>query len=578
MGPEFELDHSSDKKTIADKSAPTVERHPGFDYWTRLYLLHWEQQSCDSLKSMAEKLKKSFFTQLKDRKVIRVGVVYMIVGWIMMQIGEVTFEALGLPPWSLTLLIVLVLLGFPISLVLAWAFEVTPEGIRNDSAGLVQTGEAEDAAPELDQSAPSIAVLPFNDMSEHGDQVYFCEGIAEEILNALCKVANLRVASRVTAFRFGNGAADVQEIGRKLKVQTVLEGSVRKSGDKLRITAQLVKTADGYHLWSRQYDRSLKDIFEIQEEIADSIANALSLTLKRSSSHAQKQVDPKAYDFFLRGQSYFARHDITDTIYARQMFNRALEVDPDYGRAWAGMAYTYGFEYLYFNAADVNRDEALRTSQKALELAPELSESHVSAGIAHCMMQDYKNVEIEFEKAIQLDPENYDAWYFFARSKVHEGNLERALKLFDRASQVRPEDYQSLLLQQSLYHSLGDQKNELESARKGVVRARAILELNPDDNRALNLGAFGLLRLGQREEAMDWMKASVDKAPMDSMVLYNAACLYALAGEVDKSLDCLENCYFKVGNVNREWLEHDSDLDNIRNHPRFAGLLETFPH
>ncbi len=152
---------------------------------------------------MADKRKKSFFSQLKDRKVIRVGIVYIIVGWIMMQVGEVTFEALGLPPWSLTLLIVLVLLGLPISLVLAWAFEVTPEGIRKDSAGLLQADHPEDGPPELDKSAPSIAVLPFDDMSEHGDQVYFCEGIAEEILNALCKVANLRVASRVTAFRFG---------------------------------------------------------------------------------------------------------------------------------------------------------------------------------------------------------------------------------------------------------------------------------------------------------------------------------------------------------------------------------------
>jgi adenylate cyclase len=336
-----------------------------------------------SLKSMTEGPKKGFFSQLKDRKVIRVGVVYLVVGWIMMQVGEVTFEALGLPPWSLTLLIVLVLLGFPISLVLAWAFEVTPEGIRKDTAGLARADGPEDGAPVLDQSAPSIAVLPFDDMSEHGDQGYFCEGIAEEILNALCKVANLRVASRVTSFHFGGKKADVQEIGRKLKVQTVLEGSVRKSGDKLRISAQLVKTADGYHLWSRQYDRGVEDIFEIQGEIAASIARALSVTLKSTGFHAQKQVDPKAYDFFLRGQSYFAKHDISDTVYARQMFIRALEVDPDYGRAWAGLAYTYGFEYLYFNAADVNRDEALRTSQKALELAPELSESHVSAGIAY---------------------------------------------------------------------------------------------------------------------------------------------------------------------------------------------------
>ena len=524
---------------------------------------------------MNEKSSKSFWKQLRERKVIRVGIVYVVVGWILMQIGEVTFEALALPAWSLTLLIVLVLLGFPIALVLAWAFEVTPEGIRKDSAGLAV--DPEEAPLELDKSAPSIAVLPFDDMSEHGDQGYFCEGIAEEILNSLCKVANLRVASRVTAFRFGGKKADVKEIGMKLKVQTVLEGSVRKSGDMLRITAQLVKTADGYHLWSRQYDRGVEDIFEIQEEIADSIANALSVTLKRTSISAQKKVDPKAYDFFLRGQSYFAKQNIQDTVYARQMFNRALEVDPEYGRAWAGLAYTYGFEYLYFNAADVNRDEALRTSLKALELAPDLAESHVSAGIAHCMLQDYEKAETAFEKAIELDPESFDAWYFFARDKVHEGDLERALKLFDRASQVRPEDYQSVLLQSQLYHSLGDRKRELETARKGIERARVVLELNPDDNRALNIGAFALLRHGDREGAMEWMKASVEKAPMDSIVHYNAACLFAMAGNIEKSLDYLEECQFKVGNVNREWLEHDSDLDNVRDHPRFAGILTAFP-
>ena len=523
---------------------------------------------------MTEKTGKSFWTKLKERKVIRVGIVYVLVGWVLMQIGEVTFEALGLPEWALSLLIVIVLLGFPIALVLAWAFELTPEGIRKDSAG--QDARPTGTAPELDRKAPSIAVLPFEDMSEKGDQVYFCEGISEEILNSLCKIANLRVASRVTAFRFSGKSADVQEIGRKLRVQTVLEGSVRKSGDKLRITAQLVKTADGYHLWSRQYDRGLEDIFDIQAEIADSIANALSVTLKRKSAAMQRNVDPKAYDFFLRGLSYFARHNVQDTVYARQMFNRALEVDPEFGRAWAGLGYTYGFEYMYFNAADVSREEALRTSLKALELAPDLAESHVSAGIAHCMLKDYAEAESQFETAVELDPESYDAWYFFARSKVHEGDLKRALKLFDRASKVRPEDCQSVLLQSQLYHSLGDTGKEVEMARKGIERARAILDLNPDDNRALNMGAFGLLRLGEKEEAERWMQASVEKAPMDSIVNYNAACFYSLAGDAEKSIDCLEHCYLKVGNLNREWLEHDSDLDNIRDHPRFADVLAFF--
>ena len=524
---------------------------------------------------MSASAAKNFFKQLKDRKVIRVGLGYIVVGWIMMQVGEVTFEALSLPAWALTFLIVIVLLGFPIALVLAWAFEVTPDGIRKDSAAIQPAAES---PPELDRSAPSIAVLPFDDMSEHGDQVYFCEGIAEEIMNALCKVANLRVASRVTAFCFGGHSADVREIGRKLKVQTVLEGSVRKSGDRLRITAQLVKTADGYHLWTRQYDRSLEDVFEIQEEIADSIANALSVTLKRRTPSEQQPVDPKAYDLFLRGLSFFARHNVQDTVYARQMFLRALEVDSEFGRAWAGLAYTYGFEYMYFNATDVNREEALRTSKKALELAPDLAESHVSSGIANCMIQNYADAEAEFEKAIELDPASFDAWYFFARSKVHDGDLERALKLLQRAAQVRPEDYQSVLLQSMLYHSLGDYKRELEVASKGIERARAVLELNPDDTRALNLGAFGLLRLGEKEEAERWMKTALQRAPMDSIVNYNAACLYSLAGEVERSLDCLENCYLKVGNLNREWLLHDSDLDNVREHPRFAKILDAFPH
>lgn len=523
---------------------------------------------------MTKESGKSLWHQLRERKVIRVGAVYIIVGWILMQIGEVTFEALALPGWALTLLIVIVLMGFPLALVLAWAYEITPEGIRKDSAGRI--APAGDDCPELDKASPSIAVLPFDDMSEHGDQSYFCEGIAEEILNALCKIANLRVASRVTSFHFGSKGIDVTEIGKRLQVQTVLEGSVRKSGDRLRITAQLVKTRDGYHLWSRQYDRGLEDIFAIQEEIAESIASALSVTLKETDREGWQQVDTKAYDFFLRGQSYFARQNLQDTVYARQMFNRALEVDPAYGRAWAGLAYTYGFEYMYFNAADVNLEEALRTSRKALELAPNLAESHVSAGIANCMVQDYKNADAQFDAAIKLDPKNFDALYFFARSKVHEGELERALELFRQAARVRPEDYQSILLQIQLYQGLGDETRALGAAREGIRRARAVLDLNPGDIRALNMGAFALLRLGEREEAMKWMQASVEKAPMDSIVHYNAACLYALAGDVEKSLDCLENCHFKVGNLNREWLEHDSDLDAVRHHPRYTELLATF--
>jgi TolB-like protein/Flp pilus assembly protein TadD len=492
-----------------------------------------------------------------------------------MQVGEVTFEALGLPSWALTLLIVIVLLGFPLALVLAWALEVTPDGIRKDSAG--DAAVTPPGPPPFDLSSPSIAVLPFDDMSEHGNQGYFCEGIAEEILNSLCKIPGLRVAARLTSFQCGGMNLDVADIGRKLQVQTVLEGSVRKSGDHLRVTAQLVKTADGYHLWSQQFDRDLEDILEIQAEIADSIADTLSLTLRQRSASIQQPVNSRAYDFFLRGQSYFGRQTLSDTIYARQMFEQALEIEPEFGRAWAGLAYTYGYEQLYFNATDVNRDEALRTSRKALELAPDLPEAYVAAGLAHCMVRAYRAADEAFEKAQELDANSFDAWYYQARSKVHEGQLDKAAGLFERAMELRPEDYQSALLLQQIYHSLGDEKREYEMAVAGLHRARAVLELKPDDNRALNMGSFALARLGQKEEAMEWMEASLRNAPKDPVVNYNSVCFYALNGETEKALDCLENCVLKAGMLNREWLEHDSDLDSIRDHPRFQEMLATFP-
>jgi tetratricopeptide (TPR) repeat protein len=389
-------------------------------------------------------------------------------------------------------------------------------------------------------------------------------------------VANLRVASRVAAFQLDSGN-DIHEIGRKLDVQTVLEGSVRKSGDRLRITAQLINTENGFHMWSRQFDRKLEDIFEIQEEIANSIASALSLSLKQKRGWSQQHVDPKAYDFFLRGLSYFARHTTQDNVYARQMFTRAIEIEPEFGRAWAGIAYTHGFSYMYFNASETSLAEARKTSARALELAPELAESHVSAGIAHCMSKAYPEAETEFEKAIEIDPKNYEAWYFFGRTKVHEGDYERALGLFERASKVRPEDFQSVLLQAQLYMSLDQEKKAMEVTREGIERVRAVLELNPDDNRALNMGAFALLRLGQLDEATEWMTTSMMNAPKDSIIQYNGACFFSLAGDVERALDCLENCLVKVGNISREWLMHDSDMNNVRDHPRFEEIISRFP-
>jgi adenylate cyclase len=517
---------------------------------------------------------KDIWSQLEKRKVVRVAVAYLIFSLLLILVGTIAFESFGVPSFVLSLLLVAILLGFPVALVLAWVYEITPEGIRKDSAGDIESiTEVED----IPDDGPSLAVLPFKDVSENGDQDYFCEGLAEEILDSLRKIQNLRVASRVSAFQPSVQKSDFREVGRKLKVKTELRGTCRKSGEKVHIGVQLIDTSDGTLLWSEQYARPLKEIFDIQEDIETAVLKTLNVANSHMPYTPRQHVDPRAYDLFLHGLSCFAKRTTQDNVYARQLFKQAIDIEPEFGRAWASLAYTYGYSYMYFNATDVNLAEAKRTSKQAMKLAPGLAEPHVSSGIACCMDQNYTKAQDEFEKAIELDPKNFRAWYFYGRAKVQEGDLPRALKLFERASRIRPDDFQSVLLQAQLYTSLGQKARADAVTREGIERVRAALELNSNDNRALNMGAFALLRMGQEKEAKNWMSNSLKNAPMDSIIQYNGACFYSLAGETQHALDCLEHCLIKVGNINREWLEHDSDMDNIRDHPRFKEIIKNFP-
>jgi adenylate cyclase len=353
-------------------------------------------------------------------------------------------------------------------------------------------------------------------------------------------------------------------------------GKLKESTHGLQIAVRLLETRNGQDVWSGMFEPRMENVTAAGQEIARTIAQTLGLPAPDQGS-GEPAVDPRAYDFFLRGLCYFARHTTQDVVYARQMLKQAIEIEPEYGRAWAGVAYTYGIEYLYFNASNVNLAEVRSTSKKALKLAPGLAQSHLASGIAHCMKHEYKAAEREFSAALRLKPANFNPWYLFGRAKVHEGDLARALKLFDCASRVRPEDYQSVLLQAQLHISLGDENRAQDVTREGIKRVRAALDRNPQDNRALNMGAFALVRQGFDVEAAEWMVRSLENAPMDSIIQYNGACFFALTGEQERALDCLENCLIKVGNINRDWLEHDSDLDGIRNHPRFTEIIRTFP-
>ena len=420
----------------------------------------------------------------------------------------------------------------------------------------------------------SIAVLPFVNMSADAENEYFTDGVAEEIINALSKIQSLRVASRTSAFAFKGKNEDIGEIGRKLKVATVLEGSVRKAGNRLRITAQLVNVADGYHLWSERYDRQLEDVFAIQDEIAGNIVRALRVVLSEDEKRAIEKApteNVEAYDYYLRGRQFFHQFRRSGIQFARRMFERAIEIDPGFALAYAGIADSCSFLYMYWDGSKSNLDSANGASQKALELDPELAEAHASRGFALTLSRQYQEARREFETAIGINPKLYEAHYLYARACFQERRFEEAVRHYEDAARVRPEDYQALLLMQSPLNSLGREAEALGALKKGLQVVERHLELNPDDARALCLGATALAQLGQRERALEWANRALGIDPDDPGVLYNIACVYALCAETGDALRCLEQAV-QNGFGHREWLENDSDLDPLRADPRFEAL------
>jgi serine/threonine protein kinase/tetratricopeptide (TPR) repeat protein len=425
-------------------------------------------------------------------------------------------------------------------------------------------------------AAKSVAVLPFADMSAESNNEYFTDGMAEEIINALTRIQSLRVASRTSSFAFKGRNEDIRDIGHKLKVSTVLEGSVRKMGNKLRITAQLVNVADGYHLWSERYDRELEDVFAIQDDISQAIVKSLRVILSEDEQRAiekSRTVNVQAYDFYLRGRQFFHQLSRKTLEYAKQMFNKAIDLDPKYARAYAGVADCYSLLYTYFDAREFNIRQADIASRKALELEPELAEAHVARGLAAALSLRYEEAEREYETAMKLDPKLFEAPYFYARAKRSQGQFEDALKLFERASLLRPEDFQAPFFAGDAYASLGMPAEATATRRRAIRLVDQRLELNPDDSRALNLGANILAKLGEKDRAIDFMRRSVAIDPEDPMLLYNAACTFSMLGEAEEALSTLERAVEK-GYADKHWIEHDNDLDPIRETARFKGIAQ----
>jgi len=511
---------------------------------------------------------KKFFQELRHRSVVKVGIAYIVVAWLVLQVADITFPAMGLPGWTIALALGLLGIGFPVAVVLAWVFDITPEGIQRTDD--VTAEEVQKPFEEGAAGTQSIAVLPFPDMSAEKDQEHFCDGLTEELLNVLTRIPNLRVASRTSCFAFKGKDPDLAAVAEKLSVAHVLEGSVRKAGNKVRITAQLIEVSIDSHLWSETYDRELDDIFAIQDDIANRILDVLKLKLGADKLPDATTKSAKAYEYFLRGRGYSITRSDHDNDRAIEMFKKAGAVDPGFVRAWIELADVSSIKAMFKGGGKQWSDAALEAAQKALQLAPDRAGSYLARGYAHLASHRFADAERDLLKAIDMDPSLVRAHHYLGRAAQHQGQAEKGIKYFEKAIELDPDDYESALLVLSNYRKIGNLGGMERAAKIGIERARRHLEDYPDNPRAYYLGAASLVEIGEREKGLEWAARALKLAPDDRATRYNLACVYAMAGETEKALDSLENSI-----TNRNWMENDPELDSLRDHPRYKAIIES---
>jgi adenylate cyclase len=432
-------------------------------------------------------------------------------------------------------------------------------------------GEGAGAADE----SMAIAVLPFADMSPDRDQDYLCEGLAEELIDALAHIEGLRVAARTSSFQF-RGTHDLREIRTKLGVGSVLEGSVRKAGDRLRITVQLIDATTGYHKWSEKFERSAADVFAVQDEIAATVAGLLRGTKLNAQERRALRRQPTAmetYECFLRGRQRMHNWRQPDMDEARQLYQRAIALDAEYAPAWAGLAMLHALLYEWWGSTDEDLGQADRASRIAMELAPELSDAHLARAYTLSNLGHYDQARSHFEAAIRINPNLFDAYYYYGRAAFAAGDIEKSIDLWHRGAEVRRDDCECPFFEAQALRKLG----RLEEARpinlESIRRAERLLELNPQNARVLSLISGALVYEGQSERAYEWVTRAERLFPDDMAVVINSALIHTQLGLKQEALDRLERMFGK-GWGKKGWIDHDPDYDPLRAEPRFKALME----
>jgi adenylate cyclase len=445
-----------------------------------------------------------------------------------------------------------------------------PQAEAHDSGAQPPASDASDAL----KRSGALAVLPFDNISPDEKADYFSDGLTEELIARLSLVKEIELVSRWASMQFKDPKKDIKAVGRELGARYIVGGGVRKFQDSVRITVQLVDVVTNRQIWGDTYKGKLDDIFEIQEQVAKQIVEALKLKLSFSEklSLTKRQTDNvQAYDLYLRGQDYLYRLTKRSVEYAIQLFEKAIELDPRYAAAYAACSGAYGQMYQYFSRRDDFREKAQEFSFKALMYDSNLPEAYAAMGLSYFIWGKFEEAAASGRKAIELDPDNFIAYWTLGRIHFTTGKFTEALELFQRVVDLKPGFYVAHLDLKQTYVSLGRQAEAAAALTKVMEILPTYLLQNPDDARAKLFYAMTLLELGRREEAIAEGAAALELAPGDSLMLYNVACLYAQLGEKKKAIATLRDA-IAAGVTNFQWMIRDPDLTCLHDDPEFVEL------
>ena len=569
---------------------------------------------------------RNFFSELKRRNVYKVAVAYAVVGWLLIQVATQVFPFLEIPNWVVRLVIALVAIGFPIALVIAWVLEMTPEGVKVETnvsgskrlfvaaallvvlaLGWYFYGQPAfrkgDSATPMMVTQKSIAVLPFVNMSADKNDEYLSDGVSEELITALSKINGLQVKARTSSFAFKGKNEDIQKIGELLHVNHLLEGSVARAGNKLRITAQLIEAADGNHEWSDTYDREMQDIFAVRSDVAQKVAETLKVRLL---GEEKKQLDKKptenleAYNLYRQGRYYSDKLSEDSMQKAIPFFQQAVEKDPRFALAYAGIADNYVLAADTYLSPREAFSKAKEAAEKAIELDDSLAEAHASLGFVHFHYDwDWAAADKECRRAIELNPQSawsymiythclggigrfdeatrfgartleldplsVSAHFFLGWSSLFAGRFDDAIAKFSKALELDPSNGWVRMFLGRAYLFKGMRQRAIEEME-------AAERLSPDDAYALGYLGYAYAVTGRRADALKILQRVDELEKHRYVSRFAHVFIYAGLGDKDKAFEWLEKAYEERSD-SLAWFRFDPESKALQSDPRFAALM-----